>query len=199
MENKSINLLLAVFAYLTMESLSKKIENKIKNIALFADYFLFFLLCPIKLKPFPKQIKNILIIDLLEIGDLIVTTPVIRALRQKYPNAKIDFLLKEKMKDVLSGNPNLNEIIPYNKNILNYLKTKNYDLSILLHPGSFKISLLLLKSRAKYRVGCTKSGISEGKGFFLNKKIFPNTTIQHKIEDNLDVVRAINADVKDKH
>jgi heptosyltransferase-2 len=50
----------------------------------------------------------------------------------------------------------------------------------------------LLKAGIKYRVGGTKTGITYGKGFFLHKKAFPNNKWQHKIDDNLDIIRFIN-------
>ncbi|MBI2672921.1 glycosyltransferase family 9 protein [Candidatus Woesearchaeota archaeon] len=174
-----------------MKRLRFILDDKIRNSALWIDYILYLLLNPFKFKQFPKEVRRILVVELLEIGDLIVATPVIRTLKENYPNSEIDVLVLPSMTDVISGNKNISEIISYDNNLISKLKQKDYDLGIILHPGSFKISLALFNGKVKYRIGCVKAGTFYGKGFFLNKKIRPNTKIQHKVEDNLDVIRSI--------
>lgn len=185
-----------------MKALIYKIEDVLRELAITLDYLIYIIINPFKFKRFPKKINKILIVELLQIGDLIVTTPTIRALREKYKEATIDILVLPKMKDVLIGNPDLDRLIPYSNNFLSLVKRlrqERYDLGIILHPGSLIISLALLLSRIKFRVGSAKAGVLSGKGFFLNKKIKPNLKIQHKIEDNLDVLRSIKIDTKNKN
>ncbi len=57
-----------------------------------------------------------LIIRFSSIGDVILTTPLVRCLREKYPGAQIDFLVKKEFAVVLSGNPHINNIITFDKN-----------------------------------------------------------------------------------
>lgn len=179
----------------------KLIEDKIRDLAQEGEYLLYLLLSPFKFKKFPKHIRKVLVVDLFNIGDLIVATPVIRALRYHYPKAQIDMLVKKSMQAVLANNPHLNHTIPYTteNETLQRIQKEGYDLGIILHPGSLKVSFLLLRGGVKYRIGCTKAGITYGKGFFLHKKIFPNNRWQHKSEDNLDVIRAIKIQPLDKH
>jgi len=56
-----------------------------------------------------------LIIRFSSIGDIILTTPLIRCLRETFPNAHIDFLVKKEFAVVLSGNPHINNIITFDK------------------------------------------------------------------------------------
>jgi heptosyltransferase-2 len=56
-----------------------------------------------------------LIIRFSSIGDIILTTPLIRCLRAAFPNAQIDFLVKKEFAEVLSGNPHINNIITFDK------------------------------------------------------------------------------------
>lgn len=56
-----------------------------------------------------------LIIRFSSIGDIILTTPLIRCLRATFPNAQIDFLVKKEFAVVLSGNPHINSIITFDK------------------------------------------------------------------------------------
>lgn len=62
-----------------MESKLKKIANFFRSAIWFADYGLFLLVNPFKFKKIPKTFKNILVVELLYIGDVIITTPTIRA------------------------------------------------------------------------------------------------------------------------
>lgn len=59
---------------------------------------------------------KILIIRFSSIGDVILTTPLIRCLRVKFPTAQIDFLVKKEFSVVLSRNPHISNIIAFDKN-----------------------------------------------------------------------------------
>jgi ADP-heptose:LPS heptosyltransferase len=77
---------------------------------------------------------KILIIRLSSIGDLVLTTPVIRAVRQQL-DAEIHLLVKEKFQEVLHGNPYIAKSIFYEEYLNNKidLKDEAYDLIIDLH------------------------------------------------------------------
>jgi heptosyltransferase III len=62
---------------------------------------------------FPAQ--NILLIATRHIGDVLLTTPLLRSLRFAYPNASIDTLVYGWTADVLDGNPDVNTVIPVNQ------------------------------------------------------------------------------------
>jgi len=55
--------------------------------------------------------NNILVILMLAYGDVIRSTPVVKGLRQQYPQAKITFLTDQASVPLLHGNPHLNEVI----------------------------------------------------------------------------------------
>ena len=134
----------------------------------------------------------IFVVEELLIGDLIVTGPSIRALKHKF-NAQIDILVNKDMQEVAESLPYINKVVT-DKDKLD----KNYDIGIIFHKGSLSTSYSLLKNKVKYRIGCTKVGVLSGKGYFLNKKILPNVKEQHKIDDNLDVIRSIGVETMDK-
>lgn len=56
---------------------------------------------------------KILIIRFSSIGDIVLTTPVIRCLRKKYPNAEIHYLVKGKFAHVLAANPYIDKLISF--------------------------------------------------------------------------------------
>lgn len=89
-----------------------------------------------------KKLK-ILIIRLSSIGDIILTTPIIRCLKQQI-NADIDFLTKKNFENLLKSNPNITQIFGLSENkkeLLDLLKSKKYDFIIDLQNNlrSFKI------------------------------------------------------------
>ncbi|MGB9587861.1 MAG: glycosyltransferase family 9 protein, partial [Armatimonadota bacterium] len=59
--------------------------------------------------------KRILIVKLSSIGDVVMTTPVAKALRIAYPDAYIAWVVEAKSKDVLMGNPYLDRVIVWDR------------------------------------------------------------------------------------
>lgn len=60
---------------------------------------------------------QILIIRFSSIGDIVLTTPLIRCIRNKYPQARIHFLTKLSMAGVLEGNPHIDEFHYFDKDL----------------------------------------------------------------------------------
>jgi glycosyl transferase family 9 len=97
---------------------------------------------------------KILIIHTAFIGDIVLSTPLIQKLKDLYPKSKIDYLTLPTNQSVLYNNPNLNEIILYDKKgkdkgikgflkVLKILKQKKYDYAVI--PHRFIKSILLAK------------------------------------------------------
>lgn len=79
---------------------------------------------------------KILIIRFSSIGDIVLTTPVIRCLRQTFPEADIHYLTKKNFLPVLTHNPYLNTIHTIEKDIdevIDDLKEMQFDMIIDLH------------------------------------------------------------------
>lgn len=62
--------------------------------------------------PIPAQFapKNILLIKLRHHGDMLLTTPAINALRQRYPDANIDVLLYKETRPMLEAHPAIRQL-----------------------------------------------------------------------------------------
>ncbi|NLJ07062.1 MAG: glycosyltransferase family 9 protein [Sphingobacteriales bacterium] len=93
---------------------------------------------------------KILVIRFSSIGDIVLTTPVIRCLKRKFPDARIDFLVKPQYRQLISSNPNIDHIIEFQGNIsslIRLLRKENYHFIIDLHKNirSTLIRFLLLK------------------------------------------------------
>lgn len=98
--------------------------------------------------------NKILVIRLSSLGDILLTTPAIRALKQKYPAAQIDFVIKNQYKDALFYNPNISNLIIYEKDKVEQLKyevrSTKYDLVIDLQ-NNFRSRKLINGLKAKVR------------------------------------------------
>ena len=94
--------------------------------------------------------NKILVIRLSSIGDIVLTSPVLRSIKNQ-TNAKIDYLTKEKYVHVIKNNLYVQNVFTI-KNILDDFESKNYDLIIDLQKNfkSFFLSLLLKKMNTKY-------------------------------------------------
>jgi heptosyltransferase-2 len=83
-----------------------------------------------------SDLKKILIIRLSSMGDILLTTPLIRSIKKLNPNIQIDFVIKTEFFDVLKHNPYLNNIYQYSKHtsekreLINSLKANRYEIVI---------------------------------------------------------------------
>ena len=59
---------------------------------------------------------NLLLIQLRRIGDVMMTTPAVRALRKAFPEASISFLTESPSDQVYKNNPHLDQLLLYPKN-----------------------------------------------------------------------------------
>jgi lipopolysaccharide heptosyltransferase II len=106
---------------------------------------------------------KILLVRLRQIGDVAFTTPAIAALRERFRDAHITYLVEPAAAPIVSGNPHLNEVIvvPRRGGIGGFLadvslgrrlRRERYDLAIDFHGGP-RASLLTLLSGATRRIG----------------------------------------------
>lgn len=65
--------------------------------------------------------KKILVIQHKQIGDVILTTPVVRALKESYPDAHVSFLTEDFCYPILEGNPHIDNIILLDKKQLTHI------------------------------------------------------------------------------
>lgn len=99
---------------------------------------------------------KILIIRFSSIGDVVLTTPVIRCCKQQVKKAEIHFVTKNSFKSTLENNPNIDQLITFEKDfkeILPRLKKENYDFVIDLHNNlrSTRLKLALGKKSSTFK------------------------------------------------
>jgi len=138
--------------------------------------------------------KNILLIRLSSIGDVLHCTPVARTLREQFPKAKISWLVGETSQDILHGNPYLDEIIVWQrekwerevrkgsllKGYQNFrllekiLREGEFDVAIDMH-GLLLTGLIAWRSGAQMRIGFAKA--KEGSPLFYTHRVQSNSPL----------------------
>ncbi|MBU1486978.1 glycosyltransferase family 9 protein, partial [bacterium] len=111
-------------------------------------------------------INKILLVQLSSIGDVIYVTPVISGLKEKFPEANLTFLVEETAKDIVTDNPDVDEVLLFPQRRLlkeiqegNYrkvtkelslfakrLREEKFDLTINLHTSPRSAGLTHLSS-----------------------------------------------------
>lgn len=95
----------------------------------------------------PIAPKRIVVIRLDRIGDVVLSTPVLQALRHQYPHAFLAMMVRPACEDVVRGNPYLNEAILYEKEgahrsmmgtirFARRLRRYEFDTALVLHPSN---------------------------------------------------------------
>ena len=77
-----------------------------------------------------------LIIRFSSIGDIVLTSPIVRLIKLKFPDCELHFLTKKKFSFLLEHNPNIDKVIEFDdslKPILESIKDNKYDYLIDLH------------------------------------------------------------------
>lgn len=179
-----------------------KIINKKKlYLTIFADWILRIIFLPINLsekdeKITPNQIKSILIIRTAYLGDILMTLPVLKPLKERFTDSKISFLVSTSGNDLLKNNPYVDEIIQYDPFWFYLSKIKKYFIFIkLFRKKSFNLIIeargdirdilfLVFPIKAKYKVSYNTGG-----GGILLTHVVPYDELKHKVEYHLDIVR----------
>lgn len=136
-----------------------------------------------------NSINKILVIRDGRIGDLLMITPAIDWISEKYSHAKLDILLNQYGQFVFEHNPKIHRIILYNRKssivehfkLINILRNNKYDLIIVLEENShYKILAYLISNK-------TRIGLSGKLDCLLNLS-YKWDKQKHAIINNLNVL-----------
>jgi lipopolysaccharide heptosyltransferase II len=143
--------------------------------------------------------KNILIVRTDRIGDVVLTTPAIKAIREAYSDAKISILVAPATSDLVDGNICLDEVLiddcgGEHKGLYGFIKLikslrqRKFDCALVLHTKK-RTNLACFLSGIPVRIGYRNNKF----GFLLNRPILD---VRHKGEKHeaqycLDVLKEI--------
>lgn len=157
--------------------------------------------------------KKILIINLGGIGDLLLSTPALRALKNKYPDAEISMLVVKRVYEVAKGLEYIDNVFilsTAHKGFVNIvrslctlleLRRNGFDIAVNMRTMVSRRSAAIMKIifdiiRPKVKAGRD----TEGRGYFLDITI-PEMTIGAKseMEYDLDMVKKLGVDIYEKN
>lgn len=150
-----------------------------------------------------NRIKKILVLRYRSIGDIILSSPALEALRLTFPSARIDMVIDDVFEDICHGHPNIDYLILHKRDtsgmtrfqkmmlglkFIAKIRKQKYDLVIDLHGGPRSAPLAWL-SGARYRVGYRLRLRSK---LFYNIPILHGTVEAHTVDVMLNAIRAID-------
>ncbi len=143
----------------------------------------------------PSSIERILVVKPCCFGDVMMATPVLRALRHSFPTAKIHVLTTEWCAEALRNNPNVDGVYRYPAPItivqfiqlVRHARRQRYSLGVGLDRSPLVNGILLL-ARIPERAGID----SAGRGIGLTRRARPHSN-QHETELYLEVAKRVGA------
>jgi predicted lipopolysaccharide heptosyltransferase III len=158
------------------------------------------------------DIKRILLIQLGDIGDVVLTTPTIKTLKENHPSGEIFILLRSHAGQLLEGYPlvdgvfllnkekrGLAEEIAYQKDLLSGLRRKGFELSIDLRAG-IRGAFISFLSGARLRIGRYR-----GDGRLWRNRLFThlvrpeNELSQYSAMHSLNMLVPFDLKIEDTH
>ena len=142
-----------------------------------------------------KQPHRILVIRLWGMGDAVVSLPVLKALKERYPNAQVDVICRRRNKAVFLGQEYINRILEYEwaHYVPLLLKCHHYDLVVDLEQY-MNLSALLGWWMGSYRIG-----FSHGVRSLLYNEIYDYTREQHMLHNYLGIISKVGARYEKNH
>ena len=149
---------------------------------------------------------RILLIRLRQIGDVVFTTPAVHALRRRFPDAYVSYVVEPAAAPIVVNNPHLNEVIvaprtPGVRGMLGdlalarRLRTQGYDLAIDFHGGP-RASLLTWLSGAPERLGYDVAG----RGWMYTQRVGRPRELRprHSVENQWDLLAPLGISPPDR-
>ncbi len=149
----------------------------------------------------PEQIKNILVVSSTAIGDTLLSTPAIRAVRERYPHAKITAHFNIKNLELFENNPHIDGIIPYYGGYKKFFKTigefrkHKFDLALIFHGNEPQATPMAYLSGARFIL---KWPIPKQYGFLLSNYGIDMPAEIHNIDVKLGIASLAGCTTNEK-
>lgn len=144
------------------------------------------------------QMRNILVIMLRYLGDVLLATPVLHALRDGAPNARITMVVNQGTGDVLKWNPDVDEVLEVTRGgllssirFVGDLRRRRFDCVIDLTDGD-RSAVLARATGAQVRIGFNEE--HHRRGLLYTSVVTANVAGMHRIERNLEALRPVGVE-----
>jgi predicted lipopolysaccharide heptosyltransferase III len=145
---------------------------------------------------------NVLIIKLRYIGDVLLATPTVRAIKAARPDVRVTMMVNRGTEDVLSCNQDLDEVMVLDKGSLAAqwrfvvgLRRRRFDTVIDLTDGD-RSAFLSWISGAPVRIGFNDE--HRWRGQCYTQVVKPVPGVRHRIDRDLDALKILNVDAESK-
>ena len=156
-----------------------------------------------------SSIRKILVIRLDRIGDMVITTPIFRALKEKWPDTQVTVLTNPVNKNIVINNPFIDCVLVYDREnkhksfnsrltFFRSIRERVFDLVIDPHLDyELNTSLITRFLGNKFRLGFEFAG----RGIFYNIRFNPNvfpvsTEKKHMIDYDLDLLSCLGIETQ---
>lgn len=161
----------------------------------------------VKLRKLLKEKKDvrILLVRTDRIGDVVLTIPLVKILRESFPGSYLAFMVRPYTSSLVEGNPYLDEVLIYDKDkthksvwgsfvfLIKVLMKKKFDLALILHPVN-RVHLLCFFAGIPYKVGFDiKAGVLNNIKIHHVKQLGQ----KHELEYNLEFLDVLGIEKKD--
>jgi len=143
--------------------------------------------------------RKVLIVRTDRIGDVVLTLPLVTALRQQFPTVEISMLINRYTADVVDSYAEKIETIFYDKvpffQMIKVIREKKFD-AVVVAKSSWRLALLFFLARVPIRVGTGYRLYS----FLFNKKVYEHRKNgnKHELEYNLYLLSPLGVVPKEK-
>ena len=151
-----------------------------------------------------REIQRILIVRTDRIGDVILTLPMARLLKQHFPSAHVSMLIQRYTAELVEDDPTVDEIVFYDNGghplpffrLLDSVREGRFDVVFHTHPR-FRLALMTRLAGIPLRVGTGYRWYS----FLFNRKVYEHRkdAQRHELEYNLNLLKAVGCPVSYEH
>jgi lipopolysaccharide heptosyltransferase II len=148
-----------------------------------------------------ERYRRILVVRTDRIGDVVLSTPVIKVLREHFPSSFIAMMVAPATREIVEGNPYLDQVIVFDKDRAHrgfwstltfgrYLARLSFDVAVVLHP-TLRVHLVMFLAGIAERIGYDRKG-----AYFLTRAL-PHKKqegAKHEVEYNFDLLKALEID-----
>jgi lipopolysaccharide heptosyltransferase II len=148
--------------------------------------------------------EKFLVVRTDRMGDVILSTPVLEAIKSVFPQSRVTMMVSPYTKEVLNNNPHLDDVISDDYEdvhrgikgffrLMKKIRNEKFDVAVLLHP-TFRLALLLFLSGISYRIGTGYRWYQ----IFFNRKVYQHRkkNLKHELDYNMDLLKPLGISVQ---
>jgi len=145
------------------------------------------------------DLKKILVIRTDRIGDVVLSTPMLTALKSRFPHSHITMMVRPYTREIVDGHPDVDEILVFDERVISdkdayrsfvrEIRNRRFDVAITVYP-TFRLARLIFASKIPVRLGTGYRWYS----FLFNRRVYEHrkSSLRHELEYNLRLLQNID-------